>query len=138
MMQTASEPASVAKPDTVQATARLMQLEAGLYCLFHAALSAPMHFGKLTGMRVSAPPGMDGVRVSTFDAQGWIGASTGQRWWRCPQVAVRCWSPPIASLMRPVNCPPCRLSALAARLRPGLPPNRHGWRRLHRLRWRVA
>ncbi|WP_242501205.1 hypothetical protein [Komagataeibacter xylinus] len=77
MMQTASEPASVAKPDTVQATARLMQLEAGLYCLFHAALSAPMHFGKLTGMRVSAPPGMDGVRVSTFDAQGWIGASTG-------------------------------------------------------------
>ncbi|WEQ55229.1 hypothetical protein LV564_14150 [Komagataeibacter nataicola] len=77
MMQTASEPASMAKPDTVQAKARLMRLEAGLYCLFHAALSAPMSFGKLTGMRVSTPPGSDGVRVSTFDAQGWIGASAG-------------------------------------------------------------
>ncbi|WP_130732104.1 hypothetical protein [Komagataeibacter xylinus] len=77
MMQTASEPASVAKPDAVQATARLMQLEAGLYCLFHAALSAPTRFGRLTGMRVSVPPGNDGVRVSTFDAQGWIGASGG-------------------------------------------------------------
>ncbi|QHC37038.1 hypothetical protein FMA36_04545 [Komagataeibacter xylinus] len=76
-MQTASEPAPVAKPDTVQATARLMRLDAGLYCLFHAALTAPARFGKLTGMRVSAPPGTDGVRVSTFDAQGWIGASGG-------------------------------------------------------------
>ncbi|GBQ52392.1 hypothetical protein ACM0P6_10695 [Komagataeibacter sucrofermentans] len=77
MTQTANEPVPQAKPDTVQATARLMRLDAGLYCLFHAALPAPVRFGRLAGMRVSAPPGEDGVRVSTFDAQGWIGASAG-------------------------------------------------------------
>ncbi|WP_241694376.1 hypothetical protein [Komagataeibacter melomenusus] len=76
-MQTASEPAPVAKPDTMHVTARLMRLDAGLYCLFHAAAPAPAQFGRLTGMRISAPPGGDGVKVSTFDAQGWIGASAG-------------------------------------------------------------
>ena len=61
----------------VQATARLMRLEAGTYCIFHAATPMPGPAGLLSGMRISPPPGGSAVQVTTFAADGWIGACDG-------------------------------------------------------------
>ncbi|AHI26852.1 hypothetical protein BGC31_16440 [Komagataeibacter xylinus] len=61
----------------IQASAQLMRLEGGMYCIFHAAAPAGAGFGPLSGMRVTVPPGMDGARVSAFDADGWMGAQGG-------------------------------------------------------------
>ncbi|GAN87104.1 hypothetical protein LU298_04730 [Komagataeibacter intermedius] len=68
----------------VQASAQLMRLEAGTYCIFHAAVPAGAGFAPLSGMRVTVPPGMDAVRVSTFDADGWMGAKGGAALVRMP------------------------------------------------------
>ncbi|MBE7730544.1 hypothetical protein [Komagataeibacter sp. FXV3] len=68
----------------MQASAQLMRLEAGTYCIFHASAPAGAGFGPLSGMRVTTPPGMDGVKVSTFAAAGWMGAQGGAALVRMP------------------------------------------------------
>jgi len=90
----------------VQASAQLMRLEAGTYCIFHAAVPAGAGFAPLSGMRVTVPPGMDAVRVSTFDADGWMGAKGGAALVRMPDDGGQCWSLPIA--IRRVTGRPCR------------------------------
>lgn len=59
---------------------RLMTLDAGLYCIFHASgVEAPAGEGSegLPGVRVSRAPGPGGVGVgiATFDTEGWLGAA---------------------------------------------------------------
>ncbi|GCE81013.1 hypothetical protein [Komagataeibacter oboediens] len=75
---------AVPQAGDVQASAQLMRLEAGTYCIFHAAVPAGAGFAPLSGMRVTVPPGMDAVRVSTFDADGWMGAKGGAALVRMP------------------------------------------------------
>ncbi|GCE91199.1 hypothetical protein MSKU15_2800 [Komagataeibacter diospyri] len=68
----------------IQASAQLMRLEGGTYCIFHASAPAGAGFSPLSGMRVTAPPGMAGVKVSAFDADGWMGAQGGAALVRMP------------------------------------------------------
>lgn len=68
----------------LQASARLVRLEAGTYCIFHAAAQVAMPAGRVSGMRITPPPGVADVRVSTFDADGWIGAQGGAALVRVP------------------------------------------------------
>ena len=68
----------------IQASAQLMRLDVGTYCIFHAATPAGAGFAPLSGMRVTVPPGMEAVRVSTFDADGWMGAQGGAALVRMP------------------------------------------------------
>lgn len=68
----------------IQASAQLMRLEGGTYCIFHAQAPAGAGFGPLSGMRVTVPPGMGGVKVSAFDADGWMGARGGAALVRMP------------------------------------------------------
>ncbi|WP_415551546.1 hypothetical protein [Komagataeibacter rhaeticus] len=84
MMETEPAPMPRAQAGGIQATARLMRLEAGTYCIFHAPGPLPGACGPLSGMRISPPPGESGVRVSTFDADGWIGSQNGAALVRVP------------------------------------------------------
>ena len=77
MAETEPAPMPRALAGGIQATARLMRLEAGMYCIFHASGPLPGASSPLSGMRVSPPPGGSGVRVSTFEADGWIGSQNG-------------------------------------------------------------
>ncbi|GAN95921.1 hypothetical protein Geu3261_0041_025 [Komagataeibacter europaeus NBRC 3261] len=73
-----------AQAGDIHASAQLMRLEGGTYCIFHASAPAGAGFGALSGMRVTTPPGMDAVRVSTFAADGWMGAQGGAALVRMP------------------------------------------------------
>lgn len=84
MTETGPAPVPPAQAGKVQATARLMRLEAGTYCIFHASGPASGAAGPLSGMRVSPPPGGSAVQVSTFEADGWIGARDGAALVRVP------------------------------------------------------
>lgn len=83
-MESGPAAARTGQADTIQATARLIRLEEGTYCIFHAPLAADMRAGGLSGMRISSPPGMTAVQVSTFDADGWIGGQNGAALVRIP------------------------------------------------------
>ncbi|GAB6967554.1 hypothetical protein JCM25156A_15910 [Komagataeibacter kakiaceti JCM 25156] len=83
-METQPIPVPAGQAGTIQASARLIRLEAGTYCLFHATAPVAAATGGVSGMRISAPPGMTHVRVSTFDADGWIGARNGAALVRVP------------------------------------------------------
>ncbi|MCE2565574.1 hypothetical protein [Komagataeibacter sp. FNDCF1] len=78
------DPRTQVQTGGLQATARLMRLEAGTYCIFHASGPARGAYGPLSGMRISPPPGMAGVQVSTFDTDGWIGGHDGAALVRVP------------------------------------------------------
>lgn len=83
-MESGHAAARTGQADTIQATARLIRLAEGTYCIFHAAPPADMRTGGLSGMRISSPPGMTAVQVSTFDADGWIGGRDGAALVRIP------------------------------------------------------
>lgn len=63
----------------LKAGAHMMVLDAGIFCIFHAAGQAPAGPAGLPGVRISrapgTPPGI--VTVSTFEEDGWIGGSNG-------------------------------------------------------------
>jgi len=63
----------------LKAGAHMMVLDAGIFCIFHAAGQAPAGPAGLPGVRISrapgTPPGL--VTVSTFEEDGWIGGSNG-------------------------------------------------------------
>ncbi|GBR34284.1 hypothetical protein NKW55_03065 [Gluconobacter kondonii] len=63
----------------LKAGAHMMVLDAGIFCIFHAAGQAPAGPAGLPGVRISrapgTPPGI--VAVSTFEEDGWIGGSNG-------------------------------------------------------------
>ena len=69
--QTARKPVS-----DVKVTASLMQLDTGVFCVFHTPgpHSVPDQFG-LPGIRLSVPPGVspDAVQIATFRPDGWVG-----------------------------------------------------------------
>lgn len=63
----------------LKAGAHMMVLDAGIFCIFHAAGQTPAGPAGLPGVRISrapgTPPGI--VTVSTFEEDGWIGGSNG-------------------------------------------------------------
>lgn len=63
----------------LKAGAHMMVLDAGIFCIFHAAGQAPAGPAGLPGVRISrapgTPPGI--VTISTFEEDGWIGGSNG-------------------------------------------------------------
>ncbi|MQR99129.1 hypothetical protein [Gluconobacter aidae] len=63
----------------LKAGAHMMVLDAGIFCIFHAAGQTPAGPAGLPGVRISrapgTPPGV--VTVSTFEEDGWIGGSNG-------------------------------------------------------------
>ncbi len=72
--------ASLSLPEFItelQVSAHLMQLEAGVYCVFHSAGSPPPDPATgLPGARLSLPPGRNGgqgVTITGFSEDGWLG-----------------------------------------------------------------
>ncbi|MFW7268298.1 hypothetical protein ACMAUO_10065 [Gluconacetobacter sp. Hr-1-5] len=65
---------------------RLMTLDAGLYCIFHAAGAEAPAGEDLPGVRISRAPGPGGagVGIATFDAEGWLGAARNAALVRVP------------------------------------------------------
>ncbi|MBS1102528.1 hypothetical protein JK202_05780 [Gluconobacter sp. Dm-62] len=63
----------------LKAGAHMMVLDAGIFCIFHAAGQAPAGPTGLPGVRISCAPGTPPgiVTVSTFEEDGWIGGSNG-------------------------------------------------------------
>lgn len=63
----------------LKATAHLMMLDDGVFCVFHSAGGAPPDARTgLPGVRLSLPPVVQGeVEISTFRPDGWIGGSWG-------------------------------------------------------------
>ncbi|AQS87490.1 hypothetical protein NCH01_27150 [Neoasaia chiangmaiensis] len=63
----------------LKVAAHLMTLDAGLFCIFHAPGQSRATAGGLPGVRVSHAPNMPVglVSISTFDDDGWLGASDG-------------------------------------------------------------
>lgn len=63
----------------LKAGAHMMVLDAGIFCIFHAAGQAPSGPAGLPGVRISRAPGTAPgiVTVSTFEEDGWIGGSNG-------------------------------------------------------------
>lgn len=76
----------------LKVSGRLMTLEPGLYCIFHAA-GGEMPAGgageDLPGVRISRAPGPGGVGVgiATFDEDGWLGAARNAALVRVPGAA---------------------------------------------------
>lgn len=68
---------------------RLMTLDAGLYCIFHAAGSEAPTGTDLPGVRISRAPGPGGagVGIATFDDEGWLGAARNAALVRVPGAA---------------------------------------------------
>ncbi len=55
-------------------SAHLMTLETGLFCIVQSRAAAPPDGSGLPAVRVSPPPGgHDGVAISSFRADGWLG-----------------------------------------------------------------
>jgi hypothetical protein len=74
MSDSASPPQLVLE---LKVSAHLMQLEAGIYCVYHSPGSAPPDPSTgLPGARVSLPPhqGQGHVVITGFSADGWLGA----------------------------------------------------------------
>ena len=63
----------------LKAGAHMMVLDAGIFCIFHAAGQPAPGPAGLPGVRISRAPGTPAgiVTVSTFEEDGWIGASSG-------------------------------------------------------------
>ncbi|GBR50186.1 hypothetical protein AA106555_0121 [Neokomagataea thailandica NBRC 106555] len=63
----------------LRAGARLMVLDAGVFCIFHAPGQADPEPNGLPGVRISKAPATPAglVSISTFDEDGWIGGSKG-------------------------------------------------------------
>ncbi|WP_225197501.1 hypothetical protein [Gluconobacter oxydans] len=63
----------------LKAGAHMMVLDAGIFCIFHAAGQAPAGPAGLPGVRISRAPGTAPgiVTISTFEEDGWIGGSNG-------------------------------------------------------------
>lgn len=63
----------------LKAGARLMVLDAGVFCIFHAPGQADSDPSGLPGVRISRAPATPAglVSISTFDEDGWIGGSKG-------------------------------------------------------------
>lgn len=78
-MSNAAEASRQNRVIDLKAGAHMMVLDAGIFCIFHAAGQAPAGPAGLPGVRISrapgTPPGI--VTVSTFEEDGWIGGSNG-------------------------------------------------------------
>lgn len=78
-MSNAAEASRQNRVIDLKAGAHMMVLDAGIFCIFHAAGQAPSGPAGLPGVRISrapgTPPGI--VTVSTFEEDGWIGGSNG-------------------------------------------------------------
>jgi len=63
----------------LKASAHLMTMDAGIFCVFHAAGQPAAAATGFPGVRISPAPGTapGAVAISTFDAEGWLGASNG-------------------------------------------------------------
>jgi hypothetical protein len=66
----------------LKATAHLMTMEDGLFCVFNTPGSAPPDVATgLPGVRITAAPGQGGfpgtVGISGFNAEGWLGGEAG-------------------------------------------------------------
>ena len=63
----------------LKATAHLMMLDDGVFCVFHSTGGAPPDAATgLPGVRLSLPPASNGeVEISTFRQDGWIGGDWG-------------------------------------------------------------
>ncbi|MBR0558711.1 hypothetical protein [Neokomagataea anthophila] len=63
----------------LKASARLMVLDAGVFCIFHPPGQADSGPSGLPGVRISRAPATPAglVSISTFDEDGWIGGSKG-------------------------------------------------------------
>jgi hypothetical protein len=137
---TRTPPAQEAAPDggqnrvsELKASAHLMSLDTGLFCVFQAnGTPAANAQSGLPGVRITLPPGADGhsdaVSISTFQADGWISGQDSAALVRVSkgpaQVLVTVYQAPAASpdsaprlqVMRLGGDPPAaRLPASAAR-----------------------
>lgn len=78
-MSNTAEPSRQNQVIDLKAGAHMMVLDAGIFCIFHAAGQPPAGPAGLPGVRISrapgTPPGI--VTVSTFEEDGWIGGSNG-------------------------------------------------------------
>ncbi|GBR43657.1 hypothetical protein [Neokomagataea thailandica] len=63
----------------LKASARLMVLDAGVFCIFHPPGQPDSGPSGLPGVRISRAPATPAglVNISTFDEDGWIGGSKG-------------------------------------------------------------
>jgi hypothetical protein len=95
----------------LRASAHLMSLDAGLFCVFQAAGSPSVNpQSGLPGVRITLPPGAagrsDAVSISTFQADGWISGQDSAALVRVSkgpaQVLVTVYQAPSAS---PENAP---------------------------------
>lgn len=59
--------------------AHVMMLDAGVFCVYHAPGQQPPGPTGLPGVRINRAPGVkeDVVEISTFDPDGWLGATNG-------------------------------------------------------------